>query len=426
MENLEYDVIIVGSGAGGATLARELARKGKRILVIDRGKPQEKIGTFFDSLKYFNLKFYKFPPATKEGAILWQALMAGGTTVVSCGNAVRCLEKELAEFDINLDAEFSETEADMCIQSYEERRLSSGSKSILDASRQLGYHMEPMPKFIDPGKCRRCGNCQLGCKYGAKWTSGEYLNEAIKNGVNVRYGTGVEKVIIENGKAIGVQLSGGGDDLKITADKVVLAAGGVASPVILQKSGIEAGSGFFMDLLVNTYGVCRDLTQTNEPTMALVDLEFYDSKGFILSPFINQHRIVRYLEMGIKGMSLPTDRILGIMTKIRDEANGTVFSNRRFSKPMTSADKAKLQQGAKVSTEILTKAGVDPESIIVSKPQGGHPGGSAAIGRVVNKDLQTEVDNLFVCDASVLPASPGLPPILTIVALAKRLSKTLS
>jgi len=44
----------------------------------------------------------------------------------------------------------------------------------------------------------------------------------------------------------------------------------------------------------------------------------------------------------------------------------------------------------------------------------------------VDKDLQTEVDNLFVCDGSVLPISPGMHPVLTIVALAKRLAKTLS
>ena len=57
---------------------------------------------------------------------------------------------------------------------------------------------------------------------------------------------------------------------------------------------------------------------------------------------------------------------------------------------------------------------------------GSHPGGTAAIGRVVDKDLQTEIDNLFVCDGSVLPTSAGLPPILTIVALAKRLAKQLA
>ena len=47
------------------------------------------------------------------------------------------------------------------------------------------------------------------------------------------------------------------------------------------------------------------------------------------------------------------------------------------------------------------------------------------VGSVVGKDLQTEVNNLFVCDASVLPKAPGMPPILTIIALAKWLAKIL-
>jgi choline dehydrogenase-like flavoprotein len=63
---------------------------------------------------------------------------------------------------------------------------------------------------------------------------------------------------------------------------------------------------------------------------------------------------------------------------------------------------------------------------VVSKPGGAHPGGTAAIGQVVDKDLQTRIENLFVCDASVLPTSPGMPPILTIVALSKRLGKRLA
>ena len=60
------------------------------------------------------------------------------------------------------------------------------------------------------------------------------------------------------------------------------------------------------------------------------------------------------------------------------------------------------------------------------KPGGAHPGDTAAIGQVVDKDLQIRIENLFVCEASVLPTSPGLPPILTIVALSKRLGKKLA
>ncbi len=428
MKGDKYEFIIVGSGAGGATLAMELSKRGKQVLIVERGNYEEKIGTFRDSLRYFDgNKLTKMPAKTKEGAILWRTMMAGGATVVSCGNGVRCLEEELAGFGINLEAEFTEAEGEMKIVPSDERRLSKGSKKILEASRELGYHMEPMPKFIDPAKCRRCGGCQLGCKHNAKWTALNFLDEAKRNEAEIAYNTRVQKVIVENGKVKGISGTGPRGSFEILADVVILAAGGVGTPVILQKSGVEdAGSGFFMDLLVNTYGVTKDLSQTNEPTMALVDHEFHKSKGFILSPFLNQPRLVRYIELGVKGIFLPTDRLLGIMNKTADDPVGRVYADGTFSKPVTENDWARLKEGSSISKEILVKAGADSNSIVVSKVQGGHPGGTAAIGKVVDKDLQTKIDNLFVCDASVFPTSPGLPPILTIVALAKRLAKTLA
>ena len=57
---------------------------------------------------------------------------------------------------------------------------------------------------------------------------------------------------------------------------------------------------------------------------------------------------------------------------------------------------------------------------------GGHNGAAAAIGTVVDKNLQTDIENLFVCDASVLPQAAGLPPVLTIMAIARWFAKTLS
>ena len=98
----------------------------------------------------------------------------------------------------------------------------------------------------------------------------------------------------------------------------------------------------------------------------------------------------------------------------------------KISKPITKRDRKRLQEGSSLAKEIMSKAGARKNSFIDSKIQGAHPGGAAAIGKVVDNNLQTKVDNLFVCDASVLPIAPGLPPILTIIALAKRLAKILT
>ena len=427
MSEKKYDYVIVGSGAGGATVAMELAKKKKSVLVVERGIREEKFGSVMDSIRFYDFRgLTKSPPKSKQGAILYRTIVAGGSTIVSCGNGVRCLEKELSEFGINLDQEFSELEEETQVIPYDERRLSGGSKMILEASKELGYKMEPMPKFIDPKKCRRCGQCIAGCTYDAKWTALDFLDKAVENGAEILYKTIVEKVSIENGKATGVSVKNDGGQTKIIADAVILAAGGFGTPVIMQNSDINAtGTNFFMDLFVNTYGIAKGLSQTDEPTMALVDHEFYEDKGFILSPFIQQSRMTRLYDVGFKGMRMPTSGLLGIMTKTRDDPSGDVYSDGSFSKPVTDKDRERLDEGSRISKEILLKAGADEKSIVVSKIQGAHPGGTSAIGKVVDKDLQTDVDNLFVCDASVLPTSPGMPPILTIAALAKRLAKSL-
>ena len=302
--------------------------------------------------------------------------------------------------------------------------LSEGSQVIRQAAHDLGYRMDLMPKFINPDKCQKCSFCCFGCAHGAKWTAEEFLNEAVKNKADIVYETRVEKVIINHGKTKGVSIIGPRGQQEILADTVIISAGGLGTPVILQNSGIkEAGTGLFMDLLVNTYGITKGTNLLHEPTMALVNLEFHQSKGFLLSPFINASKGVRFAELGLRGTSMPVNKMLGIMTKTTDDANGTVYPDGKVSKPVTKNDEVRLKEGSTISRDILIKAGADPKSIVVSKAQGAHPGGTAAIGKVVDKDLQTKVDGLFVCDCSVFPVTPGLPPIITIIALAKRLAK---
>jgi len=429
MSKEKYEFVIVGSGAGGATLARELAMRERSVLVLERGKLEEKVGTYKDAGRFYDIssKLTNMPRKSREGVVLWRAFMAGGSTIVSCGNGVRCLEDELGALGIDLKEEFAEAEKEMHIAPIPEELLSEGSKRIRWAANELGYKMEPMPKFLNAASCRKCGQCVFGCADCAKWTAIDYLKEAAEKGAEIWYETTVDQVLSKDGKVTGVVGKQSKTKKEISARVIILAAGGLSTPVILQKSGFgNAGSGLFADLLVNTYGVTEDINQANEPVMALVNHDFYKDKGFILSPFINCSSKVRFMELGMKGMRMPVKKLLGIMTKTRDDASGVVHIDGSISKTVTQDDWQRLNEGSDIAREILVKAGASAKSILVSKPQGAHPGGTSAVGRIVDSNLATEVEGLFVCDASILPVAPGLPPILTIVALAKRLAKTLA
>jgi len=116
--------------------------------------------------------------------------------------------------------------------------------------------------------------------------------------------------------------------------------------------------------------------------------------------------------------------ILSIMVKIPDDNHGKIV-NGEVIKENIIKDVRFIAEGAATAGAILVKAGVDPNTIVSTHLRGAHPGGTAAIGDIVDTNLETEYNGLFVSDASVIPEAPGAPPIIAILALSKRLSKYL-
>lgn len=423
----DYDAIVVGSGMGGAVVARELAKAGREVLVVEAGRPPEHLGAFADALRmYDGNAVTKVPKRSVEGTIIYRALVAGGSTVVACGNGVRCLERELGDVGIDLSDDLAAMESEMGVAPLGDDKLSDMGTRIQQAGMDLGYPFAPTPKMIDQSRCEACGSCVLGCPHGAKWTSLVALDEAVGHGAEIVYGVEVERVLCSNGTATGV--TGGGRDgaFEVRGTTVVLAAGGLGTPVILSASGIEqAGKGLFIDTFVNVYGTLDENVSSVEPTMSIVNTGFHDDRGFLMAPFINYSRSTRMIEGGPRLATRPLRHLFGMMVKTSDDPVGEVYADGRVSKPVTEADRRRLDDGVGLAGDILVAAGVRRESLLVSKPQGAHPGGTAAIGAVVDTDLQTPVNGLFVADASVLPRTPGMPPMVTIGALARRLGRVL-
>jgi choline dehydrogenase-like flavoprotein len=110
------------------------------------------------------------------------------------------------------------------------------------------------------------------------------------------------------------------------------------------------------------------------------------------------------------------------MIKLKDEISGKVTPNGKIAKGLTANDQRRIRQAEKTAGKILLQAGVDPDSIFTTPLRGTHPSGTVRIGHSLDTNLQSEIKNLYVCDASVFPEALARPTVLTIISLAKRLA----
>lgn len=416
----ERDFVIVGTGVGGVSVARELARRAGSILMLECSRVFRDVGGALGMLRYLDER--KLEP----GVYAHRALMAGGTAVLSCGNGPRSLEEVWPRLGIDLEEDFAGVEREIGVNPMPEDMLTAGSLAIREGGRACGVTFRPMPKMIRFAQCRSCSLCMLGCRCGAKWTPLHWLDELVASGVEVRYGARVERVRHEGGRVSGVEIRDRGGACFVRARHVILAAGALATPVILQRSGFaDAGTHLAVDPAAILYGITGGVSTLGEPVMALVADEMHRERGFLLSPFCENLTAGRVVTLGFRSLRYPARRMLGIMVKIKDDCAGRVLPDGRVEKRMTAGDRARMADGMGLARKILEAAGAR-EPFLVGRINGGHPCGTAGIGRVVDGDLQTRVRGLFVADASIFPESPGQPTIVTIAALARRLGKRLA
>lgn len=120
---------------------------------------------------------------------------------------------------------------------------------------------------------------------------------------------------------------------------------------------------------------------------------------------------------------LKWSNMLGVMIKLKDDISGGIYPDGKIRKPLTASDQERLREAFEICRRILNEAGADKSSIFMRPLIGTHPSGTVRIGDMVDTNLKTEVDGLYVCDASVFPEALDRPTVLTIIGLGKRLSK---
>jgi choline dehydrogenase-like flavoprotein len=417
--------IVVGTGAGGATVAKELQGRFE-VTVLEAGKEfrpfsqiplaksMKKAGLLFDA-REIQLVFpaYKIRGAG-DGMILVNGSGLGGTTTLCTGNALR-MDGQLKALGLDLDAEFDEIAREIPISTAHERRWRRGTRRMFEIFQEMGLDPRPTPKMVDYDRCTGCGRCVLGCPRGAKWDSRRFLDVALANGATLVSSCRVERVVLESGRAIGVEARQGLSRRFFPADLVVLAAGGLGTPVILGNSGIECDPTLFVDPVLCVAANVADSRQDREIPMPFVS----QREGFILSPYFDY--LSYFFNRAWRG---PGTDILAVMIKLADSNQGSV-SAREVKKGLTSQDRARLHEGIEVCTEILTRFGARREEVFLGTINAGHPGGTLPLTAAERETLHAGrlPPNVYVADATLIPKSLGNPPILTIIALAKRVGK---
>ena len=263
---------------------------------------------------------------------------------------------------------------------------------------------------------------------GAKWNAGEWVDEAVTNGAELKTKARVNRVLIENGHAVGVEGSIRGRKFTAHADTVVLSAGGLGSPRIMQNSGFkEAGVGMTMDTTVMVYGFTKQCGTGKEPPMTWSWEN--DDVGYMLStltdPWLLYPLVAIRKGPGPAMRWVKWNKMLGLMIKLKDDISGGVYPNGKISKPLTADDNERLNHAYEVCKKILVEAGAKKSTIFMTPLRGTHPSGTVRVGEMLDNNLQSETKGLYVCDASVFPESLDRPTVLTIISLGKRLAQHL-
>ncbi len=422
-----YDAIVVGSGPAGAAVALQLSKAKKKVCILERGPRVEKPGTVLGMLGAVDLM--GMMPGLISPMIV-RGIALGGSTLLYCGTAAYPPKWLKEKYNIGLEAYADETIEELDLKPLPDHQLGESGRLIMKSANDLGYHWEPFRKFFKPERAKgNCtgGSCMMGCSCGMKWTAAEYADQAVSLGAELFLKSKVIRVLRDNGSCTGVLAKTPEGEKQFKAKITIISAGGVGTPGVLLRSGIEeAGKKFFTDPVVMVYGIAKgDIKGTlYDPPMSVGSLAHYDERivfANLADPWLMLPAMMALGRPTRFWQALQLGRALGIMVKVGDEMNGQIFASERLHKPMRKTELDRLKKGTEISVKILTKAGANPNSIAVTPIRLTHPGGTARIGEVVNDNLETGIKNLFCCDASVIPETLDLPVVLTVISLGKRL-----
>ncbi len=430
IQNTHYDAIIAGSGPGGATVAKELSKRGKKVLILEWGSGEDiswhPVKHIWQALKWLGMpgRGLLF---TRGFLGMVRGICKGGSSVFYYASCFKIPHEMLKRHGIDVTVEEKEAKKELPVGELKDAMITPMAARLMKSANDLGYPWKKIEKFMYQEKWKPGYPFgYYGDPGGVKWSARMQVDDAVSHGAVFVDRARVKHVIIRDGKAEGVVFKKGGREYSVFGSKIVIAAGGIGTPVILRASGLKkAGYNFFYDPLITVCGVVKDITarpdeipmtggfHNEEEGYVITDmaLPFMIDAGFSAEVF-RFHRL------------FSQKKTLRIMVKIRDSLGGKLTDSGGVRKGLAPEDRLKLDRGYEAAKKILEHAGA--RGIFRTWYLAAHPGGTVKIGDLLDSNLRTEYENLYVCDCSVIPEPWGLPPVLTLVSLGKRLAKHLT
>jgi choline dehydrogenase-like flavoprotein len=252
---LTADAVIVGSGAGGGVMAAELAAAGKDVVVVEKGgyySQSDFTGREAEMMPALYLRRGLLTTSDLALSVLAGSCLGGGT-VVNWSTSLRTPPDVLEEWEREHGIDgatgpefahgFEVVEGRIGVNTADSEP-NRNNAALERGCQALGYTAKRIPR--NASDCQqRCGACGYGCPYGRKQsTLLTFLQDAHDRGARVIVRCNVERVLIERGRAVGVEgwapdgATGARRRVVVRAKAVVVAAGAVESPALLLRSGL--------------------------------------------------------------------------------------------------------------------------------------------------------------------------------------------
>jgi long-chain-alcohol oxidase len=463
---LECDVCVVGSGAGGGVAAAVLAAAGLDVVVLEAGGYWSERD--FDGAERTGLRrLYRGGGASAtddQGVGLIAGACLGGGTVVNYSTSFRTPDDVLTEWEgLGFPSAELRTSLDAVCErlgvNTDHNRPSRRDEVLRRGLESLGWHVDAMPR--DVIGCEQgvvCGYCGYGCPLGAKQsTLRTWLEDAAAAGARIVVGTKARRVLVEKGRVVGVDAGA----VHVRTCTVVVAAGAIETPALLLRSGLRnpnVGRGLRLHPATAVFGIFDEEIRPWEGTMQALysDQHRHLDDGYgVKYETVPAHPALLTAALPWDGaaeharLMATLPHLSGIAVIPRDRGSGRVRIGRDGEPIATyrlAADDARrLATGVDGAGRILAAAGareIFTANARLQRFTSGFPagafrfgvgrgalysfhimgsagmGGSPAMSAANAAGETWEVPDIVVADGSAFPTASGVNPMITIEAIA--------